>query len=334
MTEIMNRWKVCIRCSTYNHSLYVAETLDGFVSQRTDFPFVAVIVDDASTDGEQQVLMNYLSNHFEKCELSSEYDREDDEAVICFARHKVNRNCYFSVVLLKSNHDSKKQSKHCYYSSWQNDSKYVALCEGDDYWIDSNKLQQQVNFLEANLAYSMCFHNAKFNYETESRLRQIIVEDRDYTAVEAFNAWIIPTASILAINSVFKNSIEDKRIINSDIWYVLSATSLGKIRGMSSYMSVYRIHSNGLTIRRQKENMLLLQYKYVDHYKSLFTNFPQITHNCYSSKMCDVYMNIGVIYLRRRNIVYGLYYLIKSIIFSPRQFINRINQYFKRNEAI
>ena len=329
-----NNWKVCIRSCTYNHSLFIKDTLDGFVCQQTDFPYVAIIIDDASTDGEQQVLMNYLSDHFEKCELSDEYDREDDEAVIHFARHKENKNCHFAIVLLKYNHYAQRLSKQHIFDIWQKDSEYVALCEGDDYWIDSNKLQQQVNFLETNLAYSMCFHNAEFNYETESRLRQIVVEDRDYTAAEVFNAWIVPTASILAINAVFQNPIEDKRVINGDIWYVLSATSLGRIRGMSNYMSVYRIHSKGQTIRRQKDNILLLQYRYVDHYKSLFANFPQITQKCCSSKICDVYINMGVIYLKRHNIIYGLYYLVKSIICSPRQFINRINQYFKRNETI
>ena len=63
--NVENNYLVAIRCLTYNQSAYVTETLNGFVMQQTNFPFVAMVVDDASTDGEPKVLRDYFNKNFE-----------------------------------------------------------------------------------------------------------------------------------------------------------------------------------------------------------------------------------------------------------------------------
>ena len=149
-------YKVCVRCFTYNQSKYITETMDGFVMQQTDFPFVCCIVDDASTDGEQEVIANYLDNHFVADDDVS-YEKETDYARIRFARHKDNQNCYFAVLFLKVNHYQNKKAKYQYLNEWQQGAPYQALCEGDDYWIAPNKLQKQVSFLDAHPDYSLTY---------------------------------------------------------------------------------------------------------------------------------------------------------------------------------
>lgn len=143
---------VYVECMTYNQSNYIEDALRGFVMQRTDFPFVCMIMDDASTDGEQEIIKSFLKQEFD---LSTMDRAEDEEAETIIAKHNTNDNCTFVICLLKENHLSTKLDKEHLLCKWRDLSKYTALCEGDDYWIDSNKLQKQVNFLESNPSISL-----------------------------------------------------------------------------------------------------------------------------------------------------------------------------------
>lgn len=143
-------FKVCVRCFTFNHAKYITDAMDGFVLQKTNFPFVVTIVDDASTDGEQEIIRQYVSEHFNVQDVDVAYTKETDYAFITFAQHKTNMNCYFAVLFLKENHYSKKKDRFQYLKEWRDDVEYEALCEGDDYWTHAEKLQRQVNVLDSN----------------------------------------------------------------------------------------------------------------------------------------------------------------------------------------
>ena len=147
------KYMVRVSCMTYNHAPYITDAMNGFTMQETTFPFVCTIVDDASTDGEPEVIRQYLAEHFQE-----PYREEDtnDYHLIC-AHHKVNPNCQFVVFLLKYNHYSIKKPKFPYLSEWLDNAKYHALCEGDDYWIHPQKLQMQVDFMEKHPQHSLCF---------------------------------------------------------------------------------------------------------------------------------------------------------------------------------
>lgn len=138
-------YKVCVYCATYNQSHYISETLDGFCLQQTAFPFICAIMDDASTDGEPEVIRQYLNNHFEPL-LDTE---ETDDYRLMMARHKENRNCFFAVLLMKYNHFGIGKSRLPYIRRWQESADYLAMCEGDDFWTDSQKLQRQADALDA-----------------------------------------------------------------------------------------------------------------------------------------------------------------------------------------
>lgn len=145
----MSGFLVRTYCATYNHEAYIIDALRGFVMQETSFPVVYTIVDDASTDKTAEVLRQFVNDHFVVSLLDGGYDKDTDFGHVTFARHKTNTNCYFAVIYLKENHYSQKKSKAPYLSEWM-DTKYIALCEGDDYWIDPMKLQKQVDVLEAD----------------------------------------------------------------------------------------------------------------------------------------------------------------------------------------
>lgn len=147
-------YKVWVRCVTFNHAPYIKDTMDGFCMQQTDFPFLCVVVDDDSKDGEQEVIRQYLCDHF-----TVESIKETDDYHLTLARHKNNKNCYFAVYLLKYNHYSINKSKENYYQELIDKTKYVAFCEGDDYWTDEHKLQKQADALDANPQAMMVYTN-------------------------------------------------------------------------------------------------------------------------------------------------------------------------------
>ena len=193
---------VGIQCMTYNHSKYILDALNGFVMQETDFPFVILLVDDASTDDNCLLIKDYLIKNFRVEDSNTAYYKETDYAYISYAQHNSNRNCYIATIYLKYNHYQigKKMEKLKYLSEWLNRCKYVALCEGDDYWTDPQKLQKQVAFMDTNEEYSLCFHNANIIYEgTDRSVKSFtkINKSCDITFKQLTSSWIIPTASII-----------------------------------------------------------------------------------------------------------------------------------------
>lgn len=164
------KFKVCVRCMTYNQSKYITDTMNGFCQQKTSFPFVCTILDDASSDGEQDVIKKYIEDNFDLSVDAVSYQRETNYAYITYAQHKINRNCYFALLFLKENHYSKNMDSIHYLAEWQNNVDYMAICEGDDYWIDSLKLQKQVDYMESHLNCGMCYAQV---YYLEEKLHVI-----------------------------------------------------------------------------------------------------------------------------------------------------------------
>jgi len=159
MTPLKDFFSVCINCRTYNQSGFIQDALDGFAIQQTSFPFLAIIIDDASTDGEQDCINAYVSRSFGHGKDSVMERWETEDARWIYARHNQNVNAYFLVVLLKKNlFRSPRKSR--LVAEWTK-VKYVAICEGDDFWTDPLKLQKQVGFLEQNPDYSLCFTNCQ-----------------------------------------------------------------------------------------------------------------------------------------------------------------------------
>ena len=159
------KFMVCTRCMTYNHGDYIEDAMNGFSMQQTTFPVVTVIVDDASTDDTQKVIKAYLLKHFVRTDPCC-YEKDSDKAHTIFVRHLTNKNCYFAIVFLKENMYG-KESKRLYYEEWTNNAKYLALCEGDDYWTYPLKLQKQVDYLENHTDYSFTCHRYKV-YDQEN----------------------------------------------------------------------------------------------------------------------------------------------------------------------
>lgn len=123
---------VTIHCLVYNHEPYLRDCLEGFVMQQTNFPFVAIVHDDASTDGSAAIIREYEEKYPDIIkpiyETENQYSKRDGSLTR----------------IMNTAIDA-------------TGAKYVAMCEGDDYWTDPLKLQKQVDFLEANPEYGLCY---------------------------------------------------------------------------------------------------------------------------------------------------------------------------------
>ncbi len=274
-----NDFLVCIRCYTYNQSQYITDALNGFTMQQTTFPFIAMVVDDASTDGEQEVIARYVDKHFDLTNSTIAYEKEYDYACITFARHKTNINCYIVVLYLKENLYSKKQGykKREYLSEWRNNTKYEAICEGDDYWIDPFKLQQQVDFLESNPDYGLVHTDYQFvdtnnniipTPETplyknmKRRIKNGYVWGHLLT-----NKGFILTCTVLYKQEFFDN--REKYYIDHGLFLMISRKT--KIHCINTKTSLYRRNPQGMMLSSHKtvsDSMGLILLNQLSYYHS------------------------------------------------------------------
>lgn len=284
-----------VTCMTYNHVNYITDAMNGFAMQQTSFPFVCIIVDDASTDGEPDVIKKYLDDNFNKREIGLATEDETDEYLRIYAQHKENTNCYFCVLLLKYNHYSIGKPKTRNLAGFTKTVKYVALCEGDDYWTDSLKLQKQVDFLEGHPDFSMCFHGAEIRVENNPGSEQkngtnySKIEHREYESTEFVSSWIVPTASIVYRKDYLTDFPikHSEKLAFGDIVMVLKCAHRGKVFGMSDMMSVYRIQPNSMTNNPQSVESLI--FRLPDHYRCLRENFPKVEKGALNWSISNAY---------------------------------------------
>ena len=164
-----NTFKLYVRCMTYNQHHYIKDTMDGFVMQQTTFPYVCCIVDDASTDGEQDVIRGYVKENFDPSASDAFLDKDTEYGIVTYVPHVSNKNCYFLIILLKENHyqSGREYETTKYIQEWIGKTQYVALCEGDDYWIYPGKLQNQIDFLDEHPEVVVSCHRCNLREERE-----------------------------------------------------------------------------------------------------------------------------------------------------------------------
>ncbi len=224
--EIMVNWGVdnsetplvSIKCMTYNHKDFIAQALDSFLMQKTNFPFEVLVHDDASTDGTDNVIRGY-EKKFPKI-IKPIYETE--------------------------NQWSKGNGAHHVKIDAQTKGKYIAICEGDDYWIDESKLQKQVLFLEKNTQYSMSCHNA-YKIDMKNN-KSCLFNDEKFSIIgprELILEWHIPTASILCKKDIYDKRLPVKKeYVQGDIQIYLASFDKGKIHYINKPMSVYRYNTS------------------------------------------------------------------------------------------
>ncbi len=215
-------YKVIIKCFTYNQEKYIEDALKGFVRQKTNFPFCALVVDDCSTDGNVEII--------------KEYERKYPEIIKGFYLHK--------------NYFSQKEKKNAMLQPWVDRSLYIAYCEGDDYWIDENKLQRQVDFLDSHPDYMMHFHNALVRYQNHDKPDHLIstFKSGDFDTALLFEKWQLPLASVLFRKEILNSQVYQEliKVYHGGFCLFIASSRTGKVYGLSECLSVYRKNDGGI----------------------------------------------------------------------------------------
>ncbi len=226
---------VSICCLSYNHVIYLKKCLEGFLIQKTNFKYEILIHDDCSTDGTIEII--------------KKFQRKYPEIV--------------KPIFQKTNQYSNGgRGINAKYNFPRAKGKYIALCEGDDYWTDPYKLQKQVDFLEQNPEYVLCFHKVKI-YDQNSKTfsaDHITREVPETTSIKNLAAGnYIHTPSVVFRNNI---SIPDW-IFESPVGdWTLYMLLIGdkKIKKLDDTMAVYRITNSGIwagTPLQERRRMLL-----------------------------------------------------------------------------
>ncbi len=259
------KYMVQVRCMTFNQANFIEDAMNGFTMQETTFPYVCIIIDDASTDGEQEVIKKYLEQYFDFENSSIVRNEETDDYILTFAQHKTNRNCFFAVLFLKYNHYSIKKSKGSYLQDWT-DTKYIAYCEGDDYWTDSTKLQKQVDFLETHLDYSLCCHRFKIYHEkrniwTDDYVKNAFAANPNVTGLEVTNSENFKTRFTWTLTLCCRKAVVDEiewppyKYGQRDFNFHYHLLKAGKGWCFADYMGVYRMTNGGIWARKSRIDM-------------------------------------------------------------------------------
>lgn len=247
---------------TYNHAPYIEDAMNCFCMQQTTFPFVAIIVDDASTDGEQEVIRRYLDTHFDFSEDGVARQWETDDAHFIYAQHLENKNCFFAVVLLKYNFWQAKKAKSPLMKDWTN-NKYVAICEGDDYWTDDLKLQKQAEFMESHPDYSMCLHAVNYLKDktiVENDKRSETDCDFGVDDIVIGGGFFCSTCSLLVRSNQILPYIFKRMADVGDFPLQIGMALQGRIRYFAETMGCYRVTTPGGWSDSLKDNTKLFSH--------------------------------------------------------------------------
>lgn len=244
---------VSINCITYNHEKYIAKALESFLMQKTNFDFEIIVSDDFSTDNTVEIVKRFQKKFPNKIRL----------------------------IQGEKNIGARKNGMRAHNNSL---GKYVAICEGDDYWTDCNKLQKQIDYMEKNTDCSMIFHNSeKIDDKTKKSVGFMIdsnLESKKIFIKDFFELKFIPTASI-----IYKKELKDNmpkwymEAVTGDFPFILILIANSYAYYMNDTMSVYRVGNSQSMMEKWKikSNNLDFQINHAQGYLDILKNFNKFS---------------------------------------------------------
>ena len=233
---------VSISCITYNHAPYIRECLEGFLMQKTNFPFEILIHDDASTDGTADIIREYEAKYPDIIKPIYQTENQYSKGV-----RRINELYNFS----------------------RAQGKYIALCEGDDFWTDPNKLQIQFDFMESHPDYSLCMHgrynldyfNKRYYPEPFANIPENGLECAHKLAAGMFmsftQTFLLRKAVLYTAMDAIKRDSEGAPM--GDIQHVFHFALHGNIKYFRKHMATYRRAVGSVTHSVSGDNLAFLQ---------------------------------------------------------------------------
>lgn len=258
---------ICVQ--TYQHVNYIKNCLDSILEQKTDFEYEILLGEDKSSDGTREICIQYAQRFPEKIRL--------------FLHHDDNKIKVENIPTGNFN---------AFYNFYQARGKFIAFCEGDDFWRDPLKLQKQVDFLQINPEYVLAYHNFEEKFESlpkEEKQRFLKKPSKDLTQEELSGLIYHPLLSTVCFRNCLSRLPEEMiQVINVDSFLLSMLGTIGKAKFQSDIQaSVYRRHSGGIWTKKNREIQLLtkiLLFKNLASYykskdRSLMSSFQKDLKN-------------------------------------------------------
>ena len=244
---------VSVAMITYNHEQFIREAIEGVLMQQCNFNVELIVANDCSPDNTEQIINDFTINH-------------PNGNWIKYTRHQANKGMMPNFI----------------WALQQCQGKYIALCEGDDYWTDPLKLQKQVDFLENNQLFSACFHivtDKKNNIVVQTR--PSIENSTIYTTAYLLENWNIPTCSFIFRNYPIVFPEFSENVLQGDFTLCLLTSLKGDIYFFKENMAVYNIHEGGISRSIDYRNNIN------DNMLTFYRAFDKFTHYKYHNNICN-----------------------------------------------
>lgn len=231
---------------TYNHEDYIREAIEGVLMQETNFDFEFIVVNDKSTDATESIILTLIKNHAKG-------------NLINFFSHTENKGMMANFI----------------FALQQCKGEYIALCDGDDYWTDTNKLQKQVDFLESNSAYVICFHKVDILNPDGSITKDFITEvPENHETIEALASFgnYIHTPSVVFRNIVNEFPCEFLLSPVGDYFLYMILAQHGRIKYLQETMGIYRSDVGVIS----KMSYIDVHYSEVRFYSCIASYLPDV----------------------------------------------------------
>jgi len=279
--EIMKHWKgdishplVSICTITYNHEKYIAEALDSFLMQETNFPFEILIDDDCSPDGTAEVIKKYMEKF--------------PNIIRATLREK-------NIGMIENSRENRRRAK----------GEYIAFCEGDDYWIDKQKLQYQIEKMKKHSNCEMSFHPAislKQDTMMERMERRHAKHDKVFNLKEIIkgDGGFCPSPSIIVKREAIDRlpKFYGNAPAGDYILQIFGSMKAGALY-IDKAMSVYRVHSGGLYTAT--ENNFLLRKNFLVGMMEQLNEIDKFFNFQYQKEIMFVRSNMLIYALDNKN---------------------------------
>ena len=261
---------VSILCLAYNHENYIADALESFINQKTNFRFEVIVNDDCSTDNTAKIIRQFQKKYPNIIKPIFQTENQ----------YSQGKRMIIDILAPKAK------------------GKYFALCEGDDYWTDKEKLQTQINFLEKNQNFSLCIHNSfKVDYNKKN-IGEIlpVIENRELSCedfIKGGGAFIATNSIVAPIKYVIKcpKYFDD---FSLDYMWQIYLSSMGKTYCFAKKMSAYRT-GTGIS---WTDRMLQEPKKLANFYDKLIKKMKEIDeelefkyHKTFTNKIIELQFN-------------------------------------------
>ena len=274
---------ICVQ--TYQHEGFLQQCLDNILKQKTDFNYEILIGEDASEDGTRKICLEYAASYPEKIRL---FLHQRENVIKVFEQPTGNFNSFYNLFSARG--------------------KYIAFCEGDDYWTDPEKLQKQVDFLEKNEAFSFSFHSYEpvdFKGNSATDQFEIIQPKSDISVKDLLEGKHHPLILTICCRNNFKTLPEEMfEVINVDTFFLSLLANSGKGKFQPTILpSAYRQHPQGIWSKRKKELKFLSKIKTFEKIRSYYRRIgrSELSHH-YHQKKGNVVKMLFSFYLRNRKI--------------------------------